>query len=138
MPVEFGLTRAKFFSSDLAWSLTVKVILIQDYEVKRGLAKASDLNKLLCDAFGTCQKDGDWFATSFGAMPMIKAKYEGTKLVVDTQNDTSLASKVAKGDAAATQLVLDTQKRWNEFLLNATGFDAKQRGKNAQKAAKKG
>lgn len=105
--------------------------------MKRGLAKATDLNKLLCDAFGTCAKEGDWFATKFGAMPMIKARYEKDKLVVDTQNDSSLAPKVAKGDAAATALVLDTQKRWNEFLLNATGFDAKQRGKNAQKAAKK-
>lgn len=110
---------------------------MQTYEVKRGLAKKSDLDALLCEQFGTCKKEGDWFATSFGAMPMIKAKYEADKLVVDTQNDASLAPRVAKGDKEALQTAMDTQRRWNAFLEAATGYDAKMRSKKAQEAVKK-
>lgn len=111
---------------------------MQEYEVKRGLTKKNDLAQLLSAAFGSSKKDGEWHMASFGAMPTIKAKYsaQGT-LVVDTESLKDLAAKVAKGDKEALQLTLDTQKRWNEFLLQATGYDAKQRGKKAQEKAKK-
>src|SRR5581483_6170404 len=110
---------------------------MQEYEVKRGLAKKTDLNQLLCQCFGECKKDGDWFATKYGAMPVIRAKYANEKLVVDTQNDPTMAAKIAKGDKAAMELAMDTQRKWNDFLFNATGYDAKTRGKKAQEAVKK-
>lgn len=111
---------------------------MQEYEVKRGLAKQIDLGQMLTTIFGASKKDGEWHTASFGAMPLIRAKYEpkGT-LIVDTQSRTDLAGLVAKGDKEALQLTLDTQKRWNDFLLQATGYDAKQRGKKAQEKAKK-
>lgn len=111
---------------------------MQEYEVKRGLTKKNELGQLLTHAFGASKQEGEWFTASFGAMPMIRAKYTpaGT-LVVDTQSRTDLAALVAKGDKQALQTTLDTQKRWNDFLLVATGYDAKQRGKKAQEKAKK-
>jgi len=110
---------------------------MQEYEVKRGLAKQTDLKALLAEQFGAAKESNGWFETSFGAMPVIKAKYENQKLVVDTQNDATLAPRILKGDAEASKVAMDTQKRWNVFLEAATGYDAKTRGKKAQEAAKK-
>lgn len=111
---------------------------MQEYEVKRGLTKKNDLLQLLQEAFGDAKKDGEWSTASFGAMPVIRARYDpkGT-LVVDTESRKDLAGLVAKGDKQALQMTLDTQKRWNDFLLVATGYDSKQRGKKAQEKAKK-
>ena len=110
---------------------------MQEYEVKRGLAKKTDLRALLEQQFGSAKDEAGWATASYGAMPMIKAKYEKEKLVVDTQNDATLAPRVAKGDQEALKLAMETQRRWNDFLLAATGYDAKERGKKAQAAAKK-
>jgi hypothetical protein len=110
---------------------------MQVYEVKRGLPKKTDLKALLAQHFGTARENDGWAQASFGAMPVIKAKYENEKLVVDTQNDPTLAPRVAKGDQEAMKVAMDTQRRWNDFLLNATGYDAKMRGKKAQEAVKK-
>jgi hypothetical protein len=110
---------------------------MQTYEVKRGLPKKTDLKALLQQHFGSAREDAGWFAASFGAMPTIKAKYENEKLVVDTQNDPNLAPRIAKGDQDAMKLAMDTQRRWNDFLFGATGYDAKTRGKKAQAAVKK-
>jgi hypothetical protein len=110
---------------------------MQEYEVKRGLAKKTDLKGLFEQHFGPAKDEAGWIAGGFGAMPMIKAKYEKDTLHVDTQSRNDLAGMVAKGDKQALQMTLDTQKRWNDFLLAATGYDAKQRGKKAQEKAKK-
>ncbi len=110
---------------------------MQEYEVKRGLAKKTDLRSLFQQHFGDAREEGGWLVGAYGAMPVVKAKYEKDTLMVDTQSRTDLAAKVAKGDKEALQLTLDTQKKWNDFLLAATGYDAKQRGKKAQEKAKK-
>lgn len=110
---------------------------MQAYEVKRGLAKKTDLKALFEIQFGAAREENGWLVGAYGAMPVIKAKYEKERLVVDTQNDATLAPRVAKGDAEALKIVTDTQRRWNDFLLDATGYDAKMRGKKAQEAAKK-
>lgn len=110
---------------------------MQEYEVKRGLAKKTDLKALFEAGFGSNREEGGWVVGSFGAMASIKAKYERDKLVVDTQQDPSIAPRVIKGDPEATKIAMETQRKWNEFLLAATGYDAKMRGKKAQEAAKK-
>ena len=110
---------------------------MQEYEVQRGLPKKTDLKALLAQHFGQATEEDGWFTASYGAMPVIKAKYENQKLQVDTQNDASLAPRVAKGDQEALKLAMETQRRWNDFLQSATGYDAKTRGKKAQAAAKK-
>lgn len=107
--------------------------------MKRGLAKKTDLRTLFSQQFGDPKEEAGWLVGGFGAMPVIKAKYEGggATLLVDTQSQGDLAARVAKGDKEALRLTLDTQKRWNDFLLQATGHDAKTRGKKAQQKVKK-
>ncbi len=110
---------------------------MQTYEVKRGMAKKTDLKTLVEIHFGSVTEQEGWFASTFGAMPMIKAKYDKDKLLVDTQNDPSIAVRVAKGDQEAAKMATETHQRWNAFLFDATGYDSKTRGKKAQEAAKK-
>jgi hypothetical protein len=110
---------------------------MQQYEVKRGLPKKVDLKGLLAEQFGDVREEDGWLCCSYGAMPVIKAKYADNKLIVDTQNDPALAPRVAKGDTEALRVATDTHRRWNDFLFAATGYDAKTRGKKAQEAAKK-
>jgi hypothetical protein len=112
---------------------------MQSYPVKPGHAAKVDLPMVFDACFDAHKKEGDWLAGSFGSMPQIKVRYEGKKeFVVDTVTDKTFAQKVAGGDRDAMQVAMDTQRRWNEFLEAATGYDAKQRSKKIQEAAKKG
>lgn len=112
---------------------------MQEYEVKRGHAKKTDLKQLFELAFGSYKEEDGWLVGGFGAMPTIRAKYAptGERLVVDTQTDPGWAARVLKGDGEAAKAVQETQRRWNDFLEMATAYDAKMRGKKAQEAAKK-
>jgi len=49
---------------------------MQEYEVKRGLAKKTDLRTLFSQQFGSAKEEGGWLVGGFGAMPVIKAKYD--------------------------------------------------------------
>lgn len=112
---------------------------MQTYPVKPGHAAKVDFAMVFDACFDSHKKEGDWYSTSFGSMPQIKARYEGKKeLQVDTVTDKSFAVKVAQGDKQAMQVAMDTQRRWNEFLEAVTGYDAKQRSKKIQEMAKKG
>ena len=112
---------------------------MQTYPVKPGHAAKVDFGMVFDACFDSHKMDGDWYFTSFGSMPQIKARYKGKKeLEVDTVTDKSFALKVAKGDKEAFQVAADTQRRWNEFLEAVTGYDAKARSKKIQEMAKKG
>ncbi|MFO1532772.1 MAG: DUF5611 family protein [Thermoplasmatota archaeon] len=111
---------------------------MQTYPVKPGHAAKVDFAMVFDACFDSHKQDGEWFASAFGSMPQIRARYQGKKeLVVDTQTDKSFAQKVAAGDKEAFALAADTQRRWNEFLEAVTGYDAKQRSKKTQEMAKK-
>ncbi len=111
---------------------------MQTYPVKPGLAAKTDLKSLFDAAFDGVKVEGEWFTGKFGTMPQIKVRYEAKKsLVVDTQTDKSFALRMAQGDATAMEVAKETQRRWNDFLEGATGYDAKMRSKKIQEAAKK-
>lgn len=112
---------------------------MQEYEVKRGHAKKTDLKQIFELSFGEYQEQDGWLVGKYGAMPLVKAKYlpDGSKLVVDTQMDPAVAQRAARGDTEAAKLAMETHRRWNDFLETATAYDAKTRGKKAQEAAKK-
>ena len=112
---------------------------MQSYPVKPGHAGKVSLPDVFDACFDSHKKEGDWLCGSFGSMPQIKVRYEGKKeFIVDTVTDKTFAQKVAAGDRDALQVAMDTQRRWNEFLEGATGYDAKQRSKKIQEMAKKG
>jgi hypothetical protein len=111
---------------------------MQTYPVKPGLAAKTNLKDVFEAAFEGVKQDGDWLVGSYGTMPQIKVRYEAKKaLVVDTTTDKSFALRMAQGDAKAQEVARETQRRWNDFLEGATGYDAKMRSKKIQEAAKK-
>ena len=111
---------------------------MQTYRVKAGQQKQVDFGMVFDACFDSHKKEGDWYCGSFGSMTLIKAKYEGKGLVVDTESDKTILPLVAKGDKEAMKKAIDTQTRWNEFLESVTGYDAKERKKKAEEEAKKG
>jgi hypothetical protein len=112
---------------------------MQSYPVKPGHAGKVSLSDVFDACFDSHKKEGEWLCGSFGSMPQIKVRFEGKKeFIVDTMTDKTFAVKVAAGDKEALQVAMDTQRRWNEFLEGATGYDAKARSKKIQEMAKKG
>lgn len=110
---------------------------MQTYPVRAGHMSKVDFGMVFDACFERHAKEAEWYTGAFGSMPVIKAKYEGKELVVDTVTDKSILPLVAKGDREAMRVAMDTQQRWNEFLEAVTGYDAKERKKKSEEGAKK-
>lgn len=104
---------------------------MRDYELRRGHWKnleGDKLQKLMEECFGEVRLEGEWLVAAFGALKMVKARLNGKETVsIDSETDRSASMEVAR----------QTMPVWNGFLERATGYDAKQRAKKAQEAAKK-
>ncbi len=100
------------------------------YDIKRGHFKnieGDKLENMMEECFGSVKKEGDRLITSFGAIAHLEIWTEGkTNLWVDIEMDDDVDNKVAS----------ETISIWNDFLLKATGFDAKKRRDRAKKKAK--
>ncbi len=100
------------------------------YDIKRGHFKnveGEKLEKLMKDIFGSVEKEGEKIITTDGAIKHLEIWTEGkTGLWVDIEMDEDPDEKVA----------METISKWNDFLLRATGFNAKQRSKRAKDKAK--
>ncbi len=100
------------------------------YDIKRGHFKnieGGKLKELMEDIFGSIKEKEEKLISDFGAIEHLEVWTEGkTELWVDIEMDKDPDEDVA----------MDTISRWNDFLLKATGFDAKQRSKRAKKKAK--
>ena len=104
---------------------------MRDYELKRGIAKdleGDGLRRIATDVFGQAETDGGKVRVSFGALESLVAWTDGKRLFVDTTMKSGVPDNLAT----------DTIKAFNSFLERATGYTAKERGKRAQAAAKKG
>jgi hypothetical protein len=103
-------------------------------DIKRGHFKNVDgdgLYNLLESHFnGSISRTADgWLETSYGALSVMRVRVLGKdRLEVYTETD--------KG--ADPAIAAETIKRWNTFLLAATGFSSKERSKRLQKKAKDG
>ena len=101
------------------------------YELRRGHGKNLEGDKLRAvaeTAFGSATVADGKVVSSFGAIEKLVAWTDGKRLFVDFFMKTGVA------DATATETI----SRNNRFLEAATGYTAKERGKKAQEAAKKG
>jgi len=101
-------------------------IIMQAYKLKRGYSP--DINRmkgLLAECFGTeiTDKDGE-LKTSYGILKEITVRIEDKKLCVETVSDTENKDE---------NVILDTNKRFRNFLDKATGYSSKERVKNAKK-----
>jgi hypothetical protein len=104
---------------------------MRDYELRRGVSKALEgdgLRKIAADVFGEAATDDGKVVASFGALDRMVAWTDGKRLFVDTTMKSGVPDDVAT----------NTIKAFNAFLERATGYTAKERGKRAQAAAKKG
>jgi len=104
---------------------------MRDYELRRGVAKQLEgdgLRRIAVGEFGDAGADGAKVIVSYGALEKLVAWTDGKRLFVDTTMKPGVPDHVAT----------DTIKAFNAFLEKATGYTAKERGKRAQAAAKKG
>lgn len=100
--------------------------IMQAYKLKRGYSPDIDRMKgLLTECFGTeiAGTDGK-LKTSYGILKEITVWIEDKKLCVETVSDTGNKDENA---------ILDTNKRFRNFLDKATGYSSKERVKNAKK-----
>lgn len=100
-----------------------------DYSFKRGFKRDMErIRSVLEEEFsGEMKEDSGAISFSFGAFKSISVKIEGKKLSVITESDPS----------APDQVILDTNKRFRNFLEKATGYTAKQRLQMAKKEVSK-
>ncbi len=102
---------------------------MQAYKLKRGYSPDIErIENVLAEKFGTKveNKDGKLF-TSYGILTEIHVWIEEKKMCVDT---------VAKTDGSDDEII-DTNKRFRQFLDEATGYTSKQRVQNAKKEVTK-
>ncbi|HNX39289.1 MAG TPA: DUF5611 family protein [Methanothrix sp.] len=100
-----------------------------NYSFKRGFKP--DMGRIaavMAEEFpGDIREENGVITFSFGAMKSICVKIDGKKLDVTTESDPSVSD----------QVVLDTNKRFRNFLEKATGYTAKQRLQMAKKEVSK-
>lgn len=103
---------------------------MQEYSLKRGYKPDIErINDVLEECFpGEIVRDGDKLKTSYGAISDLIVWIEGKKMAVDTVSDPSVTDN---------DVVLDTNKRFRDFLYAATGYTAKERVKKAKQAVSK-
>jgi len=100
-----------------------------DYSFKRGFKPDMErIREVLEEEFPAEIKEADgMLSLSFGALKSIQVSINNKKLNVSTESDSD-----AKDDQ-----ILDTNKRFRNFLEKATGYTAKQRLQMAKKEVSK-
>ena len=100
-----------------------------DYSFKRGFKPDMErIREVLEEEFPAEIKEADgMLSLSFGALKSIQVSINNKKLNVSTESDSD-----AKDDQ-----ILDTNKRFRNFLEKTTGYNAKQRLQMAKKEVSK-
>lgn len=101
-----------------------------EYSFKRGFSPELErIRSALEEEFPTeIREEGGRLLLSYGALKSIEVSIAGKKLLVTTEPSEEV------GDEA----ILDTNKRYRNFLERATGYTAKQRLQQAKKEVSKG
>jgi len=100
---------------------------ISEYTFKRGYKPENErIRGILEEVFEKKPAEsGGKMTVSYGAIKEMKAWVQDKKLYVETQSDLSVKDE---------KLIIDTNKRFRDFLEEATGYSAKERLKMAKKA----
>jgi hypothetical protein len=101
-----------------------------EYSFKRGFKPELErIKSALEEEFPTeIRVEGGKLLLSYGALKSIEVSIEGKKLFVTTE----------PSDEVGDDMILDTNKRFRNFLEKATGYTAKQRLQQAKKEVGKG
>jgi hypothetical protein len=100
---------------------------ITEYSFKRGFKPESErIKNVLEEIFDMKPAESDGkYALQYGAIKELKAWVQDKKLHVETTSDLSVKDE---------KLIIDTNKKFRDFLEEATGYTAKERLKMAKKA----
>jgi hypothetical protein len=100
---------------------------ISEYTFKRGYKPDGErIRDIIKETFEISPSEDDGKMTvSYGAIKEMKAWVKDKKLHVETQSDLSVKDE---------KLIMDTNKRFRDFLEESTGYTAKERLKMAKKA----
>ena len=101
-----------------------------EYSFKRGFGPELErIRSALEEEFPTkIREEGGRLLLSYGALKSIEVSIVGKKLLVTTEST----------DGVTDEVILDTNKRFRDFLERATGYTAKQRLQQAKKEVSKG
>jgi len=101
-----------------------------EYSFKRGFKPELErIKTALEEEFPTeIREEEGRLLLSYGALKSIEVSIAGKKLIVNTESS----------DEVGDEMILDTNKRFRNFLENATGYTAKQRLQQAKKEVSKG
>ena len=100
-----------------------------EYSFKRGFGPELErIRSALEEEFPTeIREEGGRLLLSSGALKSIEVSIVGKKLLVTTEST----------DGVTDEVILDTNKRFRDFLERATGYTAKQRLQQAKKEVSK-
>jgi hypothetical protein len=100
---------------------------MQDYDIKRGHHyELTDrgLDNIIREIFGSVETEGEYFVTTYGGLKKLSVRMKSkTVLEVETVMDPTVDPEAAGS----------TVRLYNDFLLQATGFTAKERKKRMNK-----
>ncbi|ADN36565.1 conserved hypothetical protein [Methanolacinia petrolearia DSM 11571] len=112
---------------------------MQEYSIKRGFKdgleeRMKDGLEKYFDAVGT-EKDGH-YEIEFGSFSCLEAwiNEKGSLLCVDTHSRSDLYDSFSEDEA--DKIVLDTNRRFRDYLEYVTGYNTKERKKKATEAVK--
>jgi hypothetical protein len=103
-----------------------------EFDVKKGHGASMEgdgLKNLMKEMFGKVDEENGSYVASFGATTRFEVK-------LLNKNAISVISTSDKG--ASTEAMVESNRKYNEFMERATGFNAKERSKRLQKKAKEG
>jgi hypothetical protein len=103
---------------------------VQRYPVRathRAKLRPEVLAELATTHFGRADRNGESVSATFGAIASLKVWAEGKELAVEVTMNPKVENAVAA----------DTIQRYNQFLLDATGYTAKERASKLRKSATK-
>lgn len=103
---------------------------MQEYTFKRGYKLDLErIHECLAESFpAEIKKNGDKLVMSYGIFKTLTVWIQNKKMAVDTESDTTVTDDEA---------ILDTNKRYRDFLYKATGYTAKERLKKAKEEVSK-
>lgn len=103
---------------------------MQEYSLKRG--NKLDLERIhecLAESFpAEIKKNSDKLVISYGIFKTLTVWIQNKKMAVETESDTTVTND---------EVILDTNKRYRDFLYKATGYTAKERLKKAKEEVSK-
>jgi hypothetical protein len=100
---------------------------MQQYPVKRGFSK--ELEATMVNSLRQCfgvepKRDGDHYTVQYGALKKLDVSIgsDGKSIIVQTESDTSVSDEI----------ILDTNRRFRQYLDLVTGYNTKERVKKAK------